>query len=596
MALLISPSPQPLPSMRLKTKIWLLTSLIIGLIMVSDVFVGRRAIETNIQEELRRDALDFRGILMATRRVYHKQFMVSGLPVNEQTVGFLPAHAMSRISQDFPNWSKSGLYFNNVSDRPRNPDNKADASEMEAIAWFRAHPKDEDRLVEIRDADGRSFYHYSAPIWIEEYCLKCHGDREKAPATIARNYAESYDYQLGDLRGIMSIKLPSQDLREHELGHWTQRFIVRFVGYVLLLLALGYFMNRHVVGRLARLEQSAGKLASGDYSAKSQDDGKDEVGGLAAAFNRMGDDIQHRTVALAESEERFRLASENMRDAFILIDGKEGNIRWWNKAAEDIFGYDRDDILGRRLHDFIVPARHREAMAAGLPGFAHSGEGAIINKTTEVTARHRDGTEFPIDLSLSSICIGGEWLAVGVARDITERKRAELAAHRFEAIVQSSEDAIIGKTLEGIVTSWNPGAEKVFGYAADEMIGRSLNVIIPPELRDDEADILERLGRGEAIKHFETERLRKDGVRISVSITVSPVRDASGLIVGVSKIARDITERKRTQALSAAKEAAEAANIAKSAFLANMSHEIRTPMNAIAGMVHLLQRSGVTPE
>ncbi len=601
--------------MRLKSKVWLLTTLIVGLIMTADVLVGRSAIDQNVRVELERDARDFRAILMATRRVFHKQFMASGLPLNDRTVGFLPAHALSRISRDFPNWSHSGLYFNNVSDQPRNPGNQADAYEREAMAWFRAHPKAESRLVEIHVPGGGDFYHFTTPIWIEKYCLGCHGTRAAAPSAIATGYGAAYGYKLDDLRGVMSIKLPTAPLRDREIGEWSQRFATRAVGYLGLLLALGILMNRYVIGRLARLQRSAEQLAGGDYGTRCVDDGQDELGTLAAAFNRMGEEIQQRSDALEESEERFRLASENMRDAFILADGEHGSVLWWNKAAEEVFGYSKEEMLGRRIHDVIVPERHRAAMSSGLQGFAHTGEGAIVSKTSEVGALHRDGHEFPIELSLSSLCLKGKWMSVGVARDISERKRIELEAQRFASIVQSSEDAIVSKSLEGIVTSWNPGAVTMFGYSAEEMIGRSIQLVFPPERLEEEKHILECMGRGEIVDRFETVRVRKDGTRIDVSVTISPLLDSGGHIVGASAITRDITLQKnsltelevhrqhlerlvqeRTLQLSLAKGAAEAANVAKSTFLANMSHEIRTPLNAITGIVHLLQRSGVTPE
>lgn len=198
--------------------------------------------------------------------------------------------------------------------------------------------------------------------------------------------------------------------------------------------------------------------------------------------------------------------------------------------------------------------------------------------------------------------------------DITPLKVLERHLRHFESIIQSSEDAIISKSLAGIVTSWNPGAEALFGFAADEMIGQPLQRIFPPDRLDEEAAILRRIQQGEQIDHFETTRLRKDGARLDVSVTMSPIFDADGEIVGISTIARDITAQKRveaelaehrehleklveqrTAALSVAKEAAEAANRAKSIFLATMSHELRTPMNAILGLTGIVRRGTTDP-
>jgi PAS domain S-box-containing protein len=184
----------------------------------------------------------------------------------------------------------------------------------------------------------------------------------------------------------------------------------------------------------------------------------------------------------------------------------------------------------------------------------------------------------------------------GVMQDINERKLADLARLRLAAIVESSDDAIISKDLQGIITSWNSGAEKLFGYSVAEMIGQPISRLIPTQRQIEKSSILAEIKRGAEIKHFETVRLRKDGSCIDVSVTISPIKDLSGTVIGASKVARDITERKIVELkLLEAMAAAEKANLAKSEFLSSMSHELRTPLNAILGFAQLLEVSKPPP-
>lgn len=157
------------------------------------------------------------------------------------------------------------------------------------------------------------------------------------------------------------------------------------------------------------------------------------------------------------------------------------------------------------------------------------------------------------------------------------------------AIVQSSDDAIVSKTLDGIVRTWNEGARRIFGYEPHEMVGQPIEKLLPSERRGEEQDILRRLRRGERIEHFETVRVRKDGRRVDVSVTISPIRDKSGQIIGASKIARDITQQKHYEhELRLAKEQAESTNRAKDRFLASLSHELRTPLTPVLAAVTFL--------
>ncbi|MEO5859048.1 MAG: PAS domain S-box protein [Pyrinomonadaceae bacterium] len=243
--------------------------------------------------------------------------------------------------------------------------------------------------------------------------------------------------------------------------------------------------------------------------------------------------------ALQESEERYRDLFENAID-IIYTQDLEGNYISINKAAERITGYTREEALGMNMVNVVAPAfreRARTMIAAKLAGQELSSyELEIITK---------QGRAVQLDVNSRIIYDNGVPVGIqGIARDITERKKAEATAARLVAIVESSDDAIISKDLDGIVTSWNAGAEAIFGYAASEIVGRSISILIPANREHEGAEILRRVREGLNTTHLETVRVKKDGSPIDISITVSPIKDAEGKVIGASKVARDITQSK----------------------------------------------------
>ncbi|GAA0527792.1 two-component system sensor kinase FixL [Rhizomicrobium palustre] len=274
----------------------------------------------------------------------------------------------------------------------------------------------------------------------------------------------------------------------------------------------------------------------------------------------------------------------------------QGLVQLFNSAAEAMFQVHREEILGRSLPMLLAPA-YRDAYEAAFIQFRATGELSPAVVSREVEGQRKNGTTFPVFLSLGQGQHEGKRILVVVFQDLSALQ-GERAIHSEEraflaAIVDSSNDAIVSKTLDGRITSWNRAAQTMFGYTAAEMIGSSITRLFPEDRLSEEADILERIRDGETVEHYETVRLKSDGTPLEVSITISPIRNAFGQVIGASKTVRDISEQKASEArlqtlLSELQHVARLSEMGQVS--AALAHELNQPLSAVMNYTNLAKR------
>jgi PAS domain S-box-containing protein len=268
-------------------------------------------------------------------------------------------------------------------------------------------------------------------------------------------------------------------------------------------------------------------------------------------------------------------------DDAIISKDLNGVITSWNRSAERLFGYTAEEAVGQSI-TMLIP---QDRLAEEPMILARLRRGERVDHF-ETVRRRKDGSLIDISVTISpvrdfhGVVVG----ASKIARDTSEIKRAGQGSRLLSAIVDSSDDALISKDLDGIITSWNKGAEVLFGYSAEEAIGRPVTILLPADRLDEEPQILARLKNGERMNHFETVRQRKDGTLLDISLTISPVRDSSGTVVGASKIARDITDSKRMEAEM------RRVNRDLEQFAFSASHDLQEPLRSVKVYSELLTK------
>lgn len=497
-----------------------------------------------------KEAHNIRSILMSTRRIYLQQFMDSGLPLNDKTIGFLPAHALGRISRDFANWSSSGMSFNNVSDRPSNSDNAADEVELEAMAYFRAHPDAEEHMVPFDDEQGHAYLHFSTPIYVEKFCLKCHGDVDDAPKAIRDRYDNSFDYQEGDLRGVMSIKLPVDEITTSAVSRALENGAIHLVTFLIAFITIFLLLSRTVLIRLNELLNATERVRRGDYQIQLSTGGEDEFGQLLSSFSKMA-----RAIDLREDE--LIAAADNLR-------GRNKELVLLYRITDHLDEVDLELDATLQVIVNLMPSGWQDPEISGA--CITYGEHQYLSKHFSETAWKESS---PIRISgrkIGHLCIfynknpsilsethspkeTGS-LIDKVSKEVgsfIKRREAESDVHKLLQAVEQSPASIVITDTDGNIEHVNATFERVTGYTREEVIGENPRFLKSGEVSPETYRQLWHTIKSGHEWRGELRNRRKNGELYWESVRISPVKESDGCTSHFLAIKEDVTAQKLTE-------------------------------------------------
>ncbi len=330
----------------------ILTEAILGLYAWNDSL-------EDTQKTLYRESESVYNFLMSVRRVYQKQFLASGVPLNDKTVGFLPAHSLPLISKEFSkNWDRRGVTIATVSDRPRNPINQADPDELKVMDWFRENDEEKLFTKELVDKSGNKDFLYARPIWIVNSCLKCHGDRANAPYTIQTRYDKAYGYKVGDLRGLVTIRIPSSAITKEISAHYIEKSSVLFIVFLgLMLLLYGliyYFMKRPILQAVDLINQADG--SDPDWVLPPLPGELEKIGN---SFTRLMDrnrdfieSINRKKEQIRQQQVSTKAITGAVQDGVLIVD-RNGIIKQINDTLLKWVGGDSSKWVGQPMNQIF---------------------------------------------------------------------------------------------------------------------------------------------------------------------------------------------------------------------------------------------------